>query len=225
LTDVTSVLDRPLPRATERVDLMFGAEPLRAMYDEHAAALLAFAVRFTTRTAAEDAVQETFLRAWRNLPRLEADPRPLRPWLVLVLRRVLIDARRAELARPVGLAEDGLLDRAVDGGYDRPLDRCWLDRAMQGLSPAHRHVLVEIFYRDGPVARVAARLDVPAGTVRSRLHYALRALRDQLVDATEAPPPPTGGRDPGRRRHPARSSPVSTRGGQRRLRVGCPEPG
>jgi RNA polymerase sigma-70 factor (ECF subfamily) len=160
------------------------------LYREHAAALLAYAEWFTdNRPAAEDAVQETFLRAWRNLPRLQADERPLRPWLRQVLRHVLIDAARAARARPVGLLDDTLIDQEVDGGYEEMLDRGLLARALRQLSPAHRQVLVEIYYHDVPAERVAAALGVPAGTVRSRLHYALRALRRQLTEFTDAPLP------------------------------------
>src|SRR3954453_8109066 len=97
---------------------------LRELYRDHAPALLRYAQWFTEdRTAAEDAVQETFLRAWRHLPRLLDDGRPLRPWLRQVLRRVLIDAARVARARPVSRLDDVLIDRHVDGGYDVLLDR------------------------------------------------------------------------------------------------------
>ncbi|MCU1660977.1 MAG: polymerase, sigma-24 subunit, subfamily [Pseudonocardia sp.] len=159
-------------------------DALRALYREHAAALLAYAQHFTDdRPAAEDAVQETFLRAWRHLPRLLADDRPLRPWLRQVLRRVLIDAARAARTHPVSLLDDTLIDREVDGGYDVLLDRGLLARALHQLSPAHQQVLIEIYYHDAPAHRVAAALGIPVGTVRSRLHYALTALRHQLAGA------------------------------------------
>jgi RNA polymerase sigma-70 factor, ECF subfamily len=156
-------------------------DALRALYRDHAAALLAFAEWFTDdRSAAEDAVQETFLRAWRHLPRLLADGRPPRPWLRQVLRRVLIDAARVAHAHPVSLVDDVLIDRQVDGGYEDMLDRRLLDRALDQLSPAHRQVLVAIYYDDAPAQRVAATLGIPPATVRTRLHYALRALRRLL---------------------------------------------
>jgi RNA polymerase sigma-70 factor (ECF subfamily) len=196
---MTTLLTRPLrpPAATLHVrtapvrpDAAGSGDALRVLYRDHAAALLAYAEWFTDdRPAAEDAVQETFLRAWRNLPRLQADERPLRPWLRQVLRHVLIDAARAARARPVGLPDDTLMDREVDGGYEDMLDRGMLARALRQLSPAHRQVLVEIYYHDAPAERVAAELGVPAGTVRSRLYYALRALRRQLTDFTDAPLP------------------------------------
>jgi RNA polymerase sigma-70 factor (ECF subfamily) len=194
---MTPVLARPLPPPTrtsaERptaVDAPAGAtiDPLRAMFDDHAAALLAFAERFTTRESAQDAVQETFLRAWRNLPRLRTDPRELRPWLFVVLRRVLIDAHRADRFRPISVAENAVFDHAIEDGHDRLLERWRLDHALDGLSPGHRQVLVEIYYRDTPSDRVADKLGIAPGTVRSRQHYALRALRRQLAGAAEDGP-------------------------------------
>jgi RNA polymerase sigma-70 factor, ECF subfamily len=156
-------------------------EALRGLYRDHAVALLAFAQRYTRdRMEAEDAVQETFVRAWRHLPDLLADDRPLRPWLRKVLRRVLIDAARVTRVHPVQLTDDPGADRAVDGGYDALVDRSLLAEAIGHLSPAHRQVLVESYYRDMPAERLAAALGIPVGTVRSRLHYALVALRRQL---------------------------------------------
>lgn len=187
---MTPVLTRPLPSpAHTATDLDAPAgtttEPLRAMFDDHAAALLAFAERFTTRESAQDAVQETFLRAWRNLPRLRTDPRDVRPWLLVVLRRVLIDAHRADRFRPISVAENDVFDRAVEDGHDRLLDRWRLDDALGGLSPCHRQVLEEIYYRDTPSDRLAVELGIARGTVRSRQHYALRAVRRHLTDSAD----------------------------------------
>ncbi len=150
---------------------------LRVLYDEHALYLLGYAERFAAdRGSAEDAVQETFLRAWRNLPRILGDDRPVRAWLLRVIRRVLIDAARAAAVRPMPVAEDAVPERAVDGGFDRVLDSWVLTDALARLTPEHRHVLVEVIYRGTPAHLIAARLGVPPSTVRSRVHYARREL-------------------------------------------------
>jgi len=162
-------------------------DALRALYRDHATALLRYAQWFTDDpAAAEDAVQETFLRAWRHLPRLLADGRPLRPWLRRVLRHVMIDANRLARAHRETPHDTLPVAGAVDGGYDSLLDRGVLAVALRELSPAHREVLVQTYYRDAPADRVAAQLGVPVGTVRSRLHYALRAVRSSVALA-EAP--------------------------------------
>ena len=125
-------------------------------------------------------MQETFIRAWRHLPQLSTDDRQARTWLFRVARNLVIDAHRAARARPVtvqaGPAEIG----RDDAELDQVLDHQLLASALRRLSPAHRAVLVETFYRDGTPARVADRLGIPDGTARSRLHYALQALRRQL---------------------------------------------
>jgi RNA polymerase sigma-70 factor (ECF subfamily) len=69
-----------------------------------------------------------------------------------------------------------------DTRLDQVLDRQLVSGALQHLSPAHRTVLVETFYRGGTPVTVARQLGVPPGTVRSRLHYALHALRQQLQE-------------------------------------------
>jgi RNA polymerase sigma-70 factor (ECF subfamily) len=157
---------------------------LRMLYRDHAAALLAYATWFTDdRQAAEDAVQETFLRAWRHLPRLLADGRPLRPWLRQVLRNVLTDVARVARNRPTSPLDETAVEPEVDGGFANVLDRGLLTGALQRLSPEQRQVLHEIYYRGVPAERAATALGIPAGTVRSRHHYALRALRLALVES------------------------------------------
>src|SRR3954451_14168097 len=96
---------------------------LRALYAEHGRALLSFAFRSTgDRGRAEDIVQETFLRAWRHLPALLADGRPVQPWLYQVTRRLLVDAARAAKARPLLTDSGSAAEAVVDGGFDRVLD-------------------------------------------------------------------------------------------------------
>jgi RNA polymerase sigma-70 factor, ECF subfamily len=176
---MTTLLPRPRGTASDQA--------LRDLYRDHATALLRYAQWFTDdRAAAEDAVQETFLRAWRHLPRLLDDGRPLRPWLRRVLRHVMIDADRTARAKRETLHDAMPVEGEIEGGYETLLDRGLLATVLRDLSPAHREVLVETYYRDAPADRVAARLGVPVGTVRSRLHYALRAVREQLDAVTPA---------------------------------------
>jgi RNA polymerase sigma-70 factor (ECF subfamily) len=162
-------------------------DALRTLYAQHRHAVLAYAEGFTQdRGQAEDIVQETFLRAWRHLPRLLADDRPVRPWLLQVARRLLIDAARAARARPVLAEQSPDADPAVDGGLEHLVDQTVLVDALGQLSERHRQIVVETFYADSPMHLTAARLGVPAGTARSRLHYALDHLRRQLDPGSAA---------------------------------------
>jgi RNA polymerase sigma-70 factor, ECF subfamily len=156
-------------------------DALKTLYADHGRALLAYAERFTNdRGRAEDVVQETFLRAWRRLPGLLEDDRSVRAWLFLVTRRLLVDSARAASARPALADEEPTFERIVDGGFDQLLDHTILVEAMQRLSEPHQQILVETFFAGHPVHVAAARLGVPAGTARSRLHYAISQLRRQL---------------------------------------------
>jgi RNA polymerase sigma-70 factor (ECF subfamily) len=160
---------------------------VRQLYSRHAQALHSYVLRFCPdRASADDIVQETFIRAWRHLPRLITDDRPVRPWLFRVARNLLIDADRAARSRPVIVPAEPAEDARLDSGLDQVLDRQLVSGALQHLSPAHQTVLVETFYHGGTLTTVARQLGIPPGTARSRLHYALRALRQQLEGAGAA---------------------------------------
>src|SRR5438270_12567883 len=157
---------------------------VRALYEHHAAPLLSYALRLTggDRGRSEDIVQETLLRAWRHPQALDPERGPVRSWLFTVARNVAVDAHRARRARPTGVGDEPLaLVPAVDE-IEHALDSWLIADAMSGLSPEHRAVLVETYYRGRSVAEAAAALGVPAGTVKSRTFYALRALKLALEE-------------------------------------------
>jgi RNA polymerase sigma-70 factor (ECF subfamily) len=154
-------------------------EFIRALYEQHARPLLGYALRLTNgdRGRAEDVVQETLLRAWRHPEAIERSPETVRPWLFTVARHIAVDAYRARRARPQEAGPDGLEIIAVDDDVDRALEAWQVTDAIAGLSLDHRRVLLETYYRGRSVAEAAIELGVPAGTVKSRTYYALRALR------------------------------------------------
>lgn len=154
---------------------------IRQLFLLHSAALHVYVERFCAdRTSADDVVQETFIRAWRHLPKLCADDRPIRPWLFRVARNLLIDADRAARARPVIIQALPDLDAPTDAGLEQVLDRDLVCTALRQLSPSHQAVLIEAFYNGSSLVAVARELGIPHGTARSRLHYALLALRQQM---------------------------------------------
>jgi RNA polymerase sigma-70 factor (ECF subfamily) len=159
-------------------------ESLRALYDGHAPALLAYAVRLTDgdRARAEDIVQETLVRAWRHLDRLDESAGPVRPWLFTVAQRVAIDAHRARKARPPETGDAVLASVPSLDDIEPALDRIVVTDALDSLSADHRAVIVETYYRGRSVAEAAAVLGIPSGTVKSRTYYALRALKLALAE-------------------------------------------
>jgi RNA polymerase sigma-70 factor, ECF subfamily len=157
---------------------------LRRLWDEHAGPLLGFVLRLTggDRGAAEDVVQETLLQAWRHPEALDPARGPLRPWLLTVARRLVIDQHRARRARPQEVGDDGLSDRAADDGIDAALDRWLVADALASLSRAHREVLLHTYYAGRTATEAAVVLGVPPGTVKSRAFYALKALKLALEE-------------------------------------------
>jgi len=157
---------------------------LRRLWDDHAGALLAFVLRFTggDRGRAEDVVQETLLQAWRHPEALDPARGPVRPWLLTVARRLAIDHYRARQARPDEVGDDGLADLAADDGIDAALDRWLITEALGTLTPEHREALVQTYYAGRTVTEAAVVIGIPPGTVKSRVFYALRALRLALEE-------------------------------------------
>lgn len=159
------------------------ADLIRLLHEQHGAVLWAVALRTTADPGrAQDAVQETLLRAWRHPDALDESRGDPRPWLLRTLRNVLIDDWRARSARPEVLYEDvahagSRVDLAVADHADAAAQSWVVAAALARLTPEHRAVLSECYYRGRTVGEAAAALGIPPGTVKSRTHYALRALR------------------------------------------------
>lgn len=175
-------------RARGRGPLLGEEDGVRAAYAAHGAELYRAARRLLgDGHLAEEAVQETFLRAWRAADRFDERLGSLRTWLFAILRNVVIDQARADAARPLrALATEPDLDGPAEwggsGDLDRALDAWQVEEALRRIGPHHREVLVEVHLRGRSVAEAAAALGVPEGTVKSRTYYALRALRVALEE-------------------------------------------
>ncbi|GAA3942665.1 sigma-70 family RNA polymerase sigma factor [Actinomadura viridis] len=162
-----------------------GPERLVAgLYRDHHRPLMALVLRLTggDRRWAEEVVQETMIRAWRGADRLDPAA-PVMPWLAAVARRIVIDQRRRRGFRPPEVTGGGPPPGPAGAdGIDRLLRRVVIADALESLPAPHREVLTETVLRGRTAGEAARVLDVPAGTVKSRVYHALRALHAVLRD-------------------------------------------
>jgi RNA polymerase sigma-70 factor, ECF subfamily len=134
---------------------------------------------------AEDATQQALLAIWRDLPQLR-DPARFDAWSYrLLVRACYAEGRRSRRWTPNIRLITSDEPRQADGS-SAVVDRDQLERGFRRLSIDHRAVVVLHHYLDMPLDKVAEALGVPAGTVRSRLHHAMRGLRAAL-DADARP--------------------------------------
>jgi RNA polymerase sigma-70 factor (ECF subfamily) len=154
---------------------------MRALHEEYAASLWRYALRLTGGDAArsQDIVQETLLRAWRHPSVLDQSSGSARGWLFTVARHLVIDDWRTRRSQLEVLTSD-LPEPETSDGTEELLQSWVVADALGRLSDEHRAVIVECYYRGRSVAQAARVLDIPEGTVKSRTHYALRALRLEL---------------------------------------------
>ncbi|MGF7239520.1 MAG: sigma-70 family RNA polymerase sigma factor [Frankia sp.] len=149
----------------------------------HRTTLLSYATRLTggDRARAEDVVQETFLRAWHNLDRLTPERGSVNGWLRRVAHNVVVDGYRSRQARLIELelAPEHAEVSAQQDHAETVLLAVAVDAALNRIWPEHRAALVEVYLRDRTSAQAAAVLGIPEGTVKSRVHHALRSLRER----------------------------------------------
>ena len=138
------------------------------------------------RGAAEDATQDAIVRCWRDLRGLR-DPDRFEAWLHRLLVNACRDLARRKQRRPQEVLGSTLESQARGDEYGRVADHDELERAFARLPADQRIALVLTHYVGYSAPELAVILDVPAGTVYSRLHYGARAMRDALGVQPTAP--------------------------------------
>jgi RNA polymerase sigma-70 factor, ECF subfamily len=158
------------------------AEALRALSDAHGESVRRYVVHLTRNAStADDIVQETLLRAWRTPAIMSQPTASTRSWLFTVARNLVIDEYRSARNRHE-LTTDTLPERAERDRTDALFEALLIEEALAGLAYEHRSVIVHSYYGGRSIAETAAELAIPEGTVKSRLHYGLRALRLALQE-------------------------------------------
>lgn len=182
---------RPRPGAAEEEELLARlaagerGEPVAVLYGLYGARLSGLGMRLLGDPGmAEEMVQDTFVRLWRAAPTFDAARGSVRTFVFTIARRAAIDLRRRPSSRPLrrtptALEIDGLRDRG-DDEFDRLITSLEVRDALDTLSDKHRETLMLHYETDLTQPQIARRLGVPVGTVKTRTHYALRALRLEL---------------------------------------------
>jgi RNA polymerase sigma-70 factor, ECF subfamily len=159
------------------------AAQLRVIHDTHGKALLRYVLGLTRGDTpfAEDVVQESLLRLWKKPEVLQQPSECVRAWLFTVARNQVIDDRRsARYSREMHIPD--MPERGTPDGVGAACDKWILTEALMSLRYDQRVAVVRAYYLGQTVADIAAAENIPEGTVKSRLHYALRAMRNTLQE-------------------------------------------
>jgi RNA polymerase sigma-70 factor (ECF subfamily) len=141
---------------------------------------------------ARDAVQDALIRAWRDLPGLR-DPDRLDAWLHRLLVNACRDLVRRRRRRVIEVELSPLDIVAGSDSAAALADRQLLEDALARLDPGHRAVVALHYLLGVPLPEVAVSLGIPLGTAKSRLHYALVAMRTTVVGRSEVAEAAVGG--------------------------------
>lgn len=177
-----------LERNASPTDAACSVEPdrsrlVRSLYAQYRPALLAYVTQLLSDPyQAEDVVQETMVRAWRNADLLTPERGSVSAWLKRVAHNIAVDKVRARRARPTEIHEAEAPSQILTDHSANVVESIFVKRALECLSPAHRAVLEEVYFADRTAAQAAKALGIPVGTVKSRVYHALRNLRLHLEE-------------------------------------------
>ena len=177
-------MDRDLVEAARSGDGEAYADLIRVRGDR----LFALAQRVLRDVdRAEDALQEALAIAWRDLPGLR-DPDRFDAWLHRLTVNSCLDIARHRRRRPMEVEITPLDAPSASDVSSHLADRELVDQALRGLDPGHRAVVALHYLLGMPLPQVATSLGIPVGTAKSRLHYALAAMRTTVTAAPDPAP-------------------------------------
>ncbi len=158
------------------------------IYDRHGRLVYSLALRIVRdQSDAEDVVQEVFSQAWRLAKRYDASRGSVLGWLLTLTRSRSIDRLRGRKARPEPAGDDGQLEGLADSQIPQDEQLAWAGQAAQirsaldELSTVQRVAIELAFYEGLTHAEIAERLELPLGTVKTRIRQGLLTLRDRLA--------------------------------------------
>jgi RNA polymerase sigma-70 factor, ECF subfamily len=164
-------------------------EAMRSLYRHYGGELYGFALNaLGDRGAAEEIVQEVFLRAWRHADSYDPTRAAVRTWLYQITRHAIIDARRRAAVRPGLPLHEPESDVTAGGASLEQAMLGWqVAAALERLTPEHRQMIRMAQFRGLTMREIADHTGLPLGTVKSRTWYALRSLRLVLEEMGVVP--------------------------------------
>jgi len=181
-TESTATDDALVVRAQSGDDTAF-----RELFARHFKSLTLYTLKLCNGNYhdAEDIVSETYGRAFSRIRSFKTGDSGFVAYLLTIARNLAIDEHRKRQAHPrvvANLSSDSIFDIAsatqmADETHDAFLQRMTLIPAFRALSKIHREILFEIYWRERTLVEVAENLDLPLATAKSRLYYAIKALR------------------------------------------------
>jgi RNA polymerase sigma-70 factor (ECF subfamily) len=161
---------------------------LGEIYDRHGRLVYSLALRIVRdQSDAEDIVQEVFSQAWRLAARYDPSRGTVLGWLLTLTRSRSIDRLRGRRSRPEPTGDDGLLNAIPDSAAPPDVQAAWAGQATEiraavdGLTMLQRMAIELAFYEGLTHAEIADRLELPLGTVKTRIRQGLLRLRDRLA--------------------------------------------
>ena len=157
-------------------------EPVAELYRRYAGRLYRSGIQLLGDAGlAEELVQDCFVRLWRTAGRFDLSRGTVAAYLFVMARSISADLRKRPSSRPLSPVDDTQLPPQPDAA-DRIVEVLMVRDAMESLSPAHREVLMLVNKEGLTQTQIAGRLDLPVGTVKTRLFHGLRALRSALAE-------------------------------------------
>ncbi len=161
--------------------------PMAELYERYGRRVYALGLRLLgDQTQAEELVQETFVRLWQSAERYDARQATVRAWVWMLARRAAVDMQRRAAARPRAAGAGTRPEPVTGDEVDRLVLGLDVRDALERLSSDHREVLALGYDEDLTQSEIAARLEIPLGTVKTRTYHALRALRERLGEGRVA---------------------------------------
>jgi len=153
---------------------------LATLYERHSAILLGLAMRIVRdRREAEDLLHDVFLEAWRSAKDFDPKRGRVRTWLAIRMRSRALDLQKS--ARVSRNAGDSGLDLLVDDGEPKSPDHARVRAALAEIGPDQRKVLELAYFEGLSCTEIAQRVEIPVGTVKSRVAAGLERLRNVMA--------------------------------------------